>query len=261
MMNTHRWKLYILFLFIVIPLSPVNCTSPSDVKILMIVDHDYGGNYPYIKEIFLSYGWNVTTAGLEPLITPCTYHSTILEVDVLIQNITEITDFDCVSVIPGESHENLLNNESTLNLIQTAVSEGLIVTGWCKGVRVLAEANVIEGKNVTGHLSIQSVCEQAGATFIEDSPPIRDGNIITSVRSRYYRTETCELIRNTIYESLGITTTSTTTSTTTYSTNQSSSIQVSDTETTTLEENTSISFGISLFGLALIILRKTRRKI
>ncbi len=241
-----RCKILIMVLIFVISITNVRGTSPEDIKILLIVDHDYGANYHYIKDIFLSYGWNVTTTGLFPAITPCEYQSKMLYVDILIQNITNITEFHCISIMPGESHENLVNNETTQNLIQIAVSEGLTVTAWCKGVCVLAEAGVIDGKNVTGHSSIRSVCETAGATFFDLSPPIRDGNIITSVRSRYYRTETCELIRDTIYESLGIPTPMKTTTTKTTIT------------TTSLERSTNLSTLLIVLGLFLTPLIKAR---
>jgi hypothetical protein len=70
----------------------------------------------------------------------------------------------------------------------------LIVSAWCRAVRVLAAADVIDGKDVTGHADYQAIYESAGATFHELVPPIIDGNIVTGVRSRFYRTEMCEAI-------------------------------------------------------------------
>ncbi len=96
--------------------------------------------------------------------------------------------------MPGRSHTNILASQVTLDLIKSTVAEGLIVSAWCTAVRVLAKANVIDGKNVTGDADYRVEYENAGATFFESVPPITDGNIVTSVRSRFYRTEICESI-------------------------------------------------------------------
>jgi hypothetical protein len=53
---------------------------------------------------------------------------------------------------------------------------------------------VISGKNVTGSADFAAEYEAAGATFSALVPPIIDGNIVTGVRSRYYRDEMCQAI-------------------------------------------------------------------
>ena len=159
------------------------------------MDTDYGVNYHYIRIVFERYGWEITTTALNQTIFECSYGGgTPLNVDILISEISDVTEYDVVTIMPGESHENLRTNENALNLIQEAVAENLIVTAWCRAVRVLAAADVIDGKNVTGHVDYQAEYEAAGATFFESVPPITDENIITSVRSNYYREETCEAI-------------------------------------------------------------------
>ncbi len=37
----------------------------------------------------------------------------------------------------------------------------------------------------------------------DDHPPVIDANIVTSVRSRFYRTETCEAIARTVQQRRG----------------------------------------------------------
>ncbi len=121
-----------------------------------------------------------------------------MEVDVVLDNVTDLYTYDCVSILPGQSHENLLNNVQFHSMIQNLVAKGTIVTAWCRAVRILARADVIDGRDVTGYDEYQTEYENAGATFFYRVPPIVDGNVITSVRSLYYQMQTCELIRTTV---------------------------------------------------------------
>ncbi len=176
--------------------------SEEQIQILFLMDHDYGANYHYIRPILESYGWNVTIAGTAAVLQPCDYQSSsaTLESDVLIWDVENITEFHAISIMPGESHEILRTDQDVLNLIQEAVSEELIVSAWCKAVRVLAAADVIDGKNVTGSEDFDDEYEAAGATYLGVVPPVIDGNIVTGVRSRYYREAMCMAIA----EALGV---------------------------------------------------------
>ncbi|MGY5876613.1 MAG: DJ-1/PfpI family protein, partial [Candidatus Thorarchaeota archaeon] len=170
--------------------------SEEQVRILFIMDHDYGANYHYIRPILESYGWNVTIAGTAGILTPCDYQADtdLLATDLLIAQVTNISYYDAISIMPGDSHALLLGSAATRSLIQSAVAEGLVVSAWCKAVRVLADADVIDGKNVTGSDEFVSEYEAAGATYMGIVPPVIDGSIVTGVRSRFYRDEMCQAI-------------------------------------------------------------------
>ncbi|MFX0108669.1 MAG: DJ-1/PfpI family protein, partial [Candidatus Hodarchaeota archaeon] len=165
----------------------------NPVKILFLMDNEYGENYDYIRPILEGWGWEVTLTAMSPNITPCDYQGAApeLEVDILIPDIIDITQFDCISVMPGDGHAELLASSEAHELIQAANTHSLVVSAWCRGVRVLAAADVIDGKNVTGHDDYEDEYIAAGATFFSQVPPIIDGNIVTCVRSRYYRMEMC----------------------------------------------------------------------
>jgi len=177
------------------PLLVQATTQEDPIKILFVMDEDFGYCYGPIRTVFERFGWNITTTALAATLTSCDYAQDYeLDVDILLTEISDVTEYDIVTIMPGESHTALLASGIALDLIREAVSENLIVTAWCRAVRVLAAADVIDGKNVTGHVDYQAEYEAAGATFFESSPPITDGNIITSVRSTFYREETCNAI-------------------------------------------------------------------
>lgn len=169
--------------------------AAEPIKILFVMDNEYGTCYNYIRIVFERFGWDITTTALIQTINKCGFGgSTTLDVDILLTEIDDITEYDILTIMPGSSHDTLRANETALDLIREAVSHNLVVTAWCRAVRVLADAGVIDGKNVTGHQEYQSEYEAAGATFFASVPPITDGNIITSVRSTFYREETCNAI-------------------------------------------------------------------
>ncbi|MFW9832714.1 MAG: DJ-1/PfpI family protein [Candidatus Thorarchaeota archaeon] len=173
--------------------------SEDQVKILLLLDHDYGGNVPFIINIFERYEWSITTTGLNQTLSSCDYlGDEVFTVDVLMTEISDVTQFDAISIMPGNSHDNLRTNQTSLDLINSAVDEGLVVSAWCRAVRVLAAADVIDGKNITGNAEYVVEYEAAGATFNELVPPIIDGNIVTGVRSRFYRDEMCQAIATAI---------------------------------------------------------------
>lgn len=174
----------------------------NPVNILLLLDNNYGANYHYIRDIFEGYGWNITTTALTESVTPCDFQSAtrIETVDILLTEITDLTQFDCLSIMPGATHDTILNSNFALDKIGEAVESNLVVTAWCRAVRILAKADLIDGLNVTGHADYISEYEAAGATYLGTVPPVTQGNIITSIRSQFYRAATCTAIARAIYD-------------------------------------------------------------
>jgi putative intracellular protease/amidase len=96
----------------------------------------------------------------------------------------------------GVSHDDLLASPEAIALVQQAVADSLLVVATCGGVRVLAAADVIAGKTVTGYDTYSAEYVAAGATWAgDDVPPILDGNILTSAHGRYYCHQIAETMR------------------------------------------------------------------
>jgi|GEM_PF-694597 len=183
-----------------------------EIDILLIFDNSFGANYNFttgdpnlnIRQIMESYGWNITTAGVVDHLDSCHvsgayFNQPSIDVDTLISEIDDITRYDAISIMPGRGHDNLMNNLDLLNLVGAANSSGIVVSAWCRGGRVLARAGVLYGRRVVGKTDYLAEYEAAGAIFVsDDHPPIIDGNIVTGVRSRFYRTEMCEAIAEAI---------------------------------------------------------------
>jgi hypothetical protein len=177
----------------------------GETKILLLVTQQYGANYHLIRDILERYGWDITVTGVAPVVAPCPAYGGAfgcqpITVDTLLTEIGHTTAYDCLMIMPamawsGNSHYELLGSPEALAFVATAVAEDLIVAAWCGGTRVLAAADVIEGKRVCGHhLYIQEYLD-AGAIYVPGSPPpVVDGNIITARRGQSYAPETCEVV-------------------------------------------------------------------
>lgn len=86
-----------------------------------------------------------------------------------------------------------------MQLLRQASEAGLVISGWCRGVRVLAAADVIAGKQIVGHMNDKDAIEKAGGLFAgQDHPPVIDGRVVTGARCYYYRAKNAEAIRTAI---------------------------------------------------------------
>lgn len=87
--------------------------------------------------------------------------------------------FDAV-IIPGGYAPDLMRiNSAMVELVRDHAQKGRVVAAICHGSWLLASANVIKGKRVTGAPSIKDDLNNAGGRY-EDAEVVCDGNIITS---------------------------------------------------------------------------------
>jgi putative intracellular protease/amidase len=161
---------------------------------------NYGGYYHFARDIWEQYGWDLTTAGLVSTLNSCALGGPF-NVDTLITAITDLSAYDCLAIMQtrawdGSSHNDLLASSEALALVQQAVSDSLLVVAVCGGTRVLAAADVIDGRVVTGYDLYSQEYIDAGATWVgDDVPPVLDGNILTSAHGRYYCHQLGETMR------------------------------------------------------------------
>lgn len=194
------------------------------MNVLLLMDDNLGASYEVavgkvksIKSQLEDFGWELTEAGLKKELIPCpwgveNFKTKPYKVDILVADIKSIKKYHALIVLPGRNFENLMKNQKTLQLIREAVGLGMPVAAWCRGVRLLAAADVIRDKKVIGNINHLQEYKDAGANAVEYSveeingkrvfknitPPIIDDNIITTVRSLYYRDQMCQLIKNAV---------------------------------------------------------------
>jgi putative intracellular protease/amidase len=179
------------------PASGAATTRSGVVRVLMLMCDNFGTNYNWIRDVQETYGWDVTTAALEPVVTNCFYGGP-MTVDTLVSEIADASPFDCLAVMManGASHSQLMNSPEVLALVAQADSAGLLLVGFCAGTRVLAAADVVEGHRVTGANPFMQEYLNAGAIWAgEPVPPVLDGNILTSTRNQTNAWRVCEIMR------------------------------------------------------------------
>ena len=183
--------------------------STTTTRILLLVGDQIGANCISggrklsILDKFARFGWNTTLAGTATKVSPCSFAAKRgakpLSLDCLVEDIADIRAFDAISILPGPSHNALSQSKAAISLIRDAFAAGLIMSGWCHGVRVLAAAGVVDGRRVVCHSDDREVIENAGGKFVgHDHPPVIDGNLVTCARSYYYRAKNAEAIRSAI---------------------------------------------------------------
>jgi putative intracellular protease/amidase len=203
-----RWATILLFTGLTVLMGRMACrtggmkSDDKDVNALFLMSKNYGLNYFLLRDVLDQYGWKVTHAGVMDTITPCPpvieWGVPSIVVDVKVPEISNLSRYDCLVIPPGtgsyykipDSFDDLLKSPDALALISRAAGDGLPVFAMCAGVRVLAAANVIQNKKITGSPRFQEEYERAGAIYLGGQgvkhPPVIDDPVITATNGQQY---------------------------------------------------------------------------
>ena len=93
----------------------------------------------------------------------------------------DTADYDALMLPGGVVNPDILRrNERAVEIVQEFMDEGKIVAAICHAPWLLVEADVIEGRRLTGFESIRTDLVNAGGEVIEDDEVVVDDNLITS---------------------------------------------------------------------------------
>ncbi|MHA1556425.1 MAG: DJ-1/PfpI family protein [Candidatus Heimdallarchaeota archaeon] len=166
---------------------PTAVSAPMEgVIVLMLLDTDFDENeYNGAKNKLVSFGCTiVTTAPTENVESLGELEVTV---DLLIGEVV-VDDYDCIYIPGGSAPDNLITKPAVLSMIQEANSKSIALAAICSAPLVFAAADIVDGKNVTGSVTVQSELLAAGANYIGGSCVI-DGNLITA--NYPYMDESC----------------------------------------------------------------------
>lgn len=92
----------------------------------------------------------------------------------------KVSDYDAV-FIPGGAWnpDNLRNDKDVIKFIQDFNKSGKLIAAICHAPVLLASADIIKGRKLTGYWNIQVDLKNAGATVLEQ-PVVTEGNLVTS---------------------------------------------------------------------------------
>jgi putative intracellular protease/amidase len=177
--------------------------ASDEVKVLVLMSNLHGAYYSDVRDQMELYGWDFTFAGVTASVSNCSWGQPF-SVDTLVSEITDVSGYDCLLIAQSQAYrgfanQQLLASSEALDLVRQAVEDSLLVVAICGGTRVLAAADVIEGKQVTGYATYSQEYIDAGAVWLGDTvPPVLDGNILTSSKGHYYSHQICEAMRSAV---------------------------------------------------------------
>jgi putative intracellular protease/amidase len=186
----------------------VSCPQADNVKILVLVPDACGPNAYFTFDDFERYGWEVTMTTVTEPATPCIYFGNLPDItpEISISDITDITQYDILAIMHSawgytnaNAFEDIMNSQEAMDLVRSAVDEGVVVWTTCAGPRVLAAADRLNGVQITGRTGpgnrFRQEYEAAGAIFLgHDHTPVIDGNIVTSVNGQTYHLHSAQAI-------------------------------------------------------------------
>jgi putative intracellular protease/amidase len=188
-----RWRLLLVSTLLVLVLTfsnppgvtAVEVPDTSDVKVLMIISEYFGWNYWDAREIFQSWGVNVTTVALSndyDVASCLNKEQRPVTVEYRLQDMTPemVAQYDCLFVPSGGQWQQLVLSTNAMTFISDAYNMGLMVASICIGTRVVAEANsIVNGSKVTWYTGSAPQMEVAGATLTLGTEAVADEYIIT----------------------------------------------------------------------------------
>ncbi len=153
----------------------------NDVKILCLIENNFGESYYINKAILENYDYTIVTASTSFYVFGC-QNKDINDTtsNILISEIQndEISNYDCIMIPSGGHWINIVNTDRILEIIQFAHENDILVAGICTGMIVLAFAEILEGINVAQNDFATFWLVLAGANITTESV-VCDQGIIT----------------------------------------------------------------------------------
>lgn len=148
-------------------------------KIILLLEDQFRDEeviYPYYR--FAEAGFKVITVGPEKGKT----YTGKFGVPFTAETAAHEASLDEVAavIIPGgNAPDKMRINKSMVKLVRDAFENCKIIAAICHGGWMLVEADIINGKRVTGYIAIATDLKNAGGQY-EDSEVVIDDNIVTS---------------------------------------------------------------------------------
>lgn len=134
------------------------CPDKSKGDTIKTAIHDFEGDQTYSEKRGHDFALNATFSKVDP------------------------SKYDALVVAGGRGPEYIRLNPDVIKLTKHFFEEDKPVAAVCHGVQVLAAANVLEGKRLTGYPACGPEVRLAGGEFleVEATEAVTDGNLVTS---------------------------------------------------------------------------------
>jgi protease I len=90
-------------------------------------------------------------------------------------------DYDALMIAGGRAPEYLRLDKRLIEIVRSFAKENKPIAAICHAAQILAAADVIRGRRVSGYAACAPEVRLAGGDYVETSPEgaIRDGNLVT----------------------------------------------------------------------------------
>jgi len=150
-----------------------------DKKIFLLIENEYRDEeviYPYYR--FREAGYEVKVIGPEKEKQYRGKYGTFLKSDLAASEANP--DNAAALIIPGGyAPDKMRIIKDMVDLVKKMNLRQKVIGAICHGGWMLAEADIIKGKKVTGYISIATDLKNAGGDYL-DKEVVVDGNIVTS---------------------------------------------------------------------------------
>ena len=136
--------------------------------------------YPLLR--FREAGAETSVVGPGPARTHASKHGYEVRVDKFVKDVSA-ADFDAVIIPGGYAPDRMRRHPAMVALVRQAVQSDKVVAAICHAGWMLASAEVLQGRTVTGFYAIKDDLVHAGAHY-RDAEVVVDGNLITSRQAR-----------------------------------------------------------------------------
>ena len=153
-----------------------NIVAKTILLLIENVFRDEEAVYPYYR--FKEAGYDVKTVGPEKGREYSGKFGIVLKSDLSASE-TDLDNVIAVIIPGGYAPAKMRINKDMVDIVKNAYLKGKVVAAICHGGWMLAEADIVSGKKVTGYKAIATDLKNAGGEYI-DSEVVIDGNLVTS---------------------------------------------------------------------------------
>ena len=151
-------------------------------RIAALITNDFeDSEYTEPAEAFAEAGHEVVSVGLKAGETVVgKKKGTEVVVEEAASDVT-VDDFDALFIPGGYSPDKLRVDEDAVELVRDFMESDKPVFAICHGPQLMITAQALEGRTLTGYISIRQDIMNAGGEYVDDAV-VEDDNLITSRR-------------------------------------------------------------------------------
>jgi protease I len=133
------------------------CPGKKAGEVIKTAIHDFEGDQTYTEKRGHNFALNATFADIKE------------------------KDYDALMIAGGRAPEYLRLNGRLIEIVRSFAAEDKPIAAICHAAQILATADVIRGRRVSGYSACAPEVRLAGAEFVDTAPDraIRDGNLVS----------------------------------------------------------------------------------